>query len=84
MEKQDTIIVNLTDLYRIIRQMRKDDMAYVELTISPPEAYEGDVIPAQVALSGIKSSDPDFFVDYESVEAADVPRPRGVMSRNTL
>ena len=80
----DEIIVNLNDLYNIIRRMRRDDMTYVELHICPPEVMDGKSYPASLDISGIQSSRLNVSVDYDSIDASDVPFPTSGMSRNML
>ena len=72
----DDIWVNLNDLYQIIRRMRKDDIATVHLSINDPEEDEGEVIPASLSVSGIKSADPDTELEY--AEPDDLPAIEGL------
>ena len=71
MEKQDTIIVNLTELYKVIRQMRKDNMYLVQLQIVPPDEAGGEPLPAALSFSGISSIQKDYMVDYDPIDAVD-------------
>lgn len=80
----DTITVNLNDLYQLIRRMRRDDMAYVTLSILPPEVIDGESCPASLELEGIRSSEPDIAVNYDSLDAVSVPVASTSMSRNML
>lgn len=84
LDKQDTIVVNLNDLYKTIRQMRRNDMSYAQLTILPGGADEFGTFPASLHFAGISSSIPDFAVEYEPLDASDVPVPKGMMSSNNL
>lgn len=82
MESQDHIIVNLTDLYKTIRQMRKDDMYLVDLMILPPGEDDGEAYPASLNIGGISSSDMSCLVDYDSLDAVEVDSPSTFMSSN--
>ena len=80
----DTIVVNLTELYQIIREMRKHDMSYIELSIAPPDEFAGEQYPASLDIAGIKSSEPSVRVEYDSIDAVDVPPPSGGISSNLI
>jgi hypothetical protein len=82
LESQDHIIVNLTDLYKTIRQMRKDDMYLVDLMILPPGEDDGEAYPASLNIGGISSSDMSCLVDYDSLDAVEVDSPSTFMSSN--
>jgi hypothetical protein len=82
LESQDHIIVNLTDLYKTIRQMRKDDMYLVDLMILPPGEDDGEAYPASLNISGISSSAMSCLVDYDSLVAVEVDSPSTFMSSN--
>ena len=71
MDKQDTIIVNLTELYKVIRQMRKDNMYLVRLQIVPPDDGGGEPLPAALSFTGVSSIQKDFLVDYDPIDAVD-------------
>lgn len=80
----DKIIINLNDLYDVVRRMRRDDMSYVELQLCPAEVIDGELCPASLEISGIRSSNPDMAVDYDSIDASAISAPRSFMSRNML
>lgn len=80
----DEIIINLNDLYNIVRRMRRDDMTYADLRICPPEVIDGELCPASLEIYGISSSSPDMAIDYDSIDASAVSTPHSFMSRNML
>lgn len=82
MALQNHIVVNLTDLYKIIRQMRKDDMFLVDLMILEPGEDDGEAYPASLSIGGIASSDMSCLVDYDSLDAVEVDSPSSFMSSN--
>ena len=82
MASEGHIVVNLTDLYRIIRQMRKDDMYLVDLMILPPGDDNGEAYPASLDIGGISSSDMSCLVGYDSLDAVDVDFVSGSCSSN--
>ena len=82
MESLNHIVVNLTDLYRVIRQMRKDDMYLVDLMILEPGEDDGEAYPASLNIGGISSSDMTCLVDYDSLDAVEVDSPSTFASSN--
>lgn len=65
----DSVVVRVSDLRAKIQDLRRDGMDYVEVSISEPDDFEGEIIPACVYLSGCKVSDTHVWTDYEPVEA---------------
>ena len=78
----DEITVNLTPLYNHIRHMRKNDVAYVVVRISPPDEIDGESFPASLDLTGICSAEPDHGIEYDPIDAVEVPMPSGFISSN--
>ena len=79
-----TITVDLTQLYTLIRRMRRDDMTYVSLSIDPPDDAGGISLPACLSVSGIRSAEPDVAVEYDPIDAVPIDPPSGVVSRAAL
>ena len=72
MEKQDHIIVSVDELLEQLNLMRDDGYSYVELSIAPPDDCDGEALPARIDLAGLMPDDPSGFVDYDSIDAADI------------
>lgn len=60
------IVVPVSSLHKLIKELRADKMDYVELSILEPDEEEGD--PACLFPSGFNSSDLDMQVDYDTID----------------
>lgn len=67
----DSIILKVSELRSCIQTLRRDGIEYVELSILEPDEYDGDIIPATLEISGCKFNNPDFWLDYEGLEAVE-------------
>lgn len=65
----DSIIVKVSDIRACIQEVRRDGMDYVEISISDPDKFDGEIIPACVNISGYKLGNAGMWVDYDPVEA---------------
>ena len=65
----DSIVVRVSDLRAQIQNLRKVGMDYVEVSISEPDEFDGETIPACLYLSGCKLSDTHVWTDCYPVEA---------------
>lgn len=72
MDKLDHIIVSVDDLLEQVKLMHDDGIEFVELSIAPPDEFDGETLPARLDLSGLMPDDPTGLVDYDSIDAADV------------
>lgn len=63
----DEIVVKVSDLFEIAKQLHQDDMQYVHLMLLEAE----DDLPASIAVKAIKSASSDDAVDYEAIEAVE-------------
>lgn len=62
-------VIPVSELARLVKELRRDGMDYVELTLlegDPPPA--ADPSPSCISFHGIQKSDPDFSVDYEEID----------------
>lgn len=76
------ISINLNDLYNLVRRMRRDDMAYAILRISPPEVIDGEQYPSCLEFVGVRSSNLDVGVDYDFLDSAEISLPDTLVSRS--
>ena len=67
----DSRIVSVSELRSCLQDIRRDGMDYVELSISEPDEFDGDIIPSLLHLSGCKKHDDTMWVDYEPIESID-------------
>lgn len=65
----DTIVVSVSELRSRLQDIRRDGMEYVMLSISEPDEFDGEVIPASIALSACKAHDTNVWADYDEVES---------------
>lgn len=72
MEILDHITVSVADLLEQVELMRNDGVKYVELSISPPDTLDGEVVPACLNLEGLMPDDPTGAIGYDPIDAADV------------
>lgn len=63
----DEIVVKVSDLFEIAKQLHQDDMQYVRLMLLEAE----DDLPASISVKAIKSTSSDNAVDYEPIEAVE-------------
>lgn len=63
----DEIVVKVSDLFRIVKQLHQDDMQYVRLMLLEAE----DDLPASISVKAIESASSDDAVDYEAIEAVE-------------
>lgn len=64
----DRIVVSVSELLALAKELDADGMDYVELTILEPQEDDGDVIPASLWASAFKASSPDITTDYDDIE----------------
>lgn len=64
----NTIVVNVDELFNQIKEMKNDGMKYVELLILEAENFENDIIPKTLSLSASESFPIYSSVDYEMIE----------------
>lgn len=72
MESLDHITVSVSDLLEQVEAMRGDGVKFVELSILPPDALDGEALPASLSLSGLMPDDPSGLIDYGTIDASDV------------
>lgn len=63
----DEIVVKVSDLFEIAKQLHQDGMQYVRLMLLEAE----DDLPALISVKAIKSASSDDAVDYEAIEAVE-------------
>ncbi len=63
----DEIVVKVSDLFEIAKQLHQDDMQYVRLMLLEAE----DDLPASISVKAIQSASSDNAVDYEPIEAVE-------------
>lgn len=63
----DEIVVKVSDLFEIAKQLHQDDMQYVRLMLLEAE----DDLPASISVKAIESASSDDAVDYEAIEAVE-------------
>lgn len=68
--RSDSIVVSVPELLEQLEYMRDDGMAFVELSIAPPDIEEG--APARLDLSAVGLEKGAALVDYDSIDAADI------------
>lgn len=64
----ENIVVSVSDLLKLAKDLESDGMEYVQLSVLDPDEDDGEVIPASLLASGFKASMPDFRTDYEEIE----------------
>lgn len=64
----DRIVIPVSELLSLAKELETDGMDYVELSILEPQDDEGEVIPASLWVSAFKSSMPEMRVDYDDIE----------------
>lgn len=64
----DDIVVSVSELLKLAKELEADGMEYVELSTLEPQEEDGEVIPACLWASGFKSSMPDVRTDYEGID----------------
>lgn len=64
----DHIVIPVSSLISLVKELETDKMEYVSLSMLEPEEFDGDIIPASLLVSGFKSSTPNFHTDYETIE----------------
>ena len=71
-EMLDHIVVTVEELLEQLELMRDDGMRFVELSIAPPEEYDGEMLPARLDLSAVEDPEAPVLTDYDPIDAADV------------
>jgi len=61
------LTLKISDLQTHLKEMKRDGMEYVELSLFDSEEIDGDIMPPGLSLSGFKSDESDMRVDYEEV-----------------
>lgn len=61
----NSITVKVNNLWSVLNLMKKEGMSQVNLTLCEADGGE----PAFISFNAVSQNDPDFFVDYDSVEA---------------
>lgn len=62
----DHIVIPVSSLCNLAKELKEDHMDYVELTILDPD--EEDDAPACLSPSAFKSSDSDMQIEYDSID----------------
>ena len=75
----DSITVPLTALSKAIKQMRSDDMDYVEIMLmdaEPADDPNDEPEPACIHFSAFQAHDPSFYTEYDDcdIPAVDVDK----------
>lgn len=68
----NSIILKVSDLRTRVQELRRDGIEYVELSIM--DSYtdpDDELIPSSLEFSGCKFNEPDFWFDYEGLEAVE-------------
>ena len=65
----DSIIVKVSDIRACIQEARRDGMDYVKISISDPDEFDGEILPACIDIAGCKLRNTGMWVDYDPVEA---------------
>lgn len=66
---RDSIIVSVSELRSLVKDVRRSGKDYVQISILEPLDDEDDPEPAELSLSAFDSSDPSMCIDYESIYA---------------
>jgi hypothetical protein len=65
---RDSIVLSVSDLLETIQLVASDGLDTVELAILDSELdSDGELMPAELWISGFHSSDPSAGIDYESL-----------------
>lgn len=62
----DKITINARELIKIVNEIKKDNMDYIEISIVESD---GDDLPHFVALSAWTKENPEISVDYDEIDA---------------
>lgn len=66
--ERDSIIVSVSELRSLIQDIRRSGSDYVKISISEEDVIDGEPYPAELNFSACKSSAPDIWFDFESLE----------------
>ena len=68
---RDSIIVSVSELRALIKDVRRSGKEYVKLSILDPLDDEDDdaVVPAELLLYAFNPNDPNILIDYGSIYA---------------
>jgi hypothetical protein len=65
----DTIIVRVSELRARIQDARRDGADYVQLTISDPDEFDGDIIPTSLSIRSCRVNNLAVWNEYDDIDA---------------
>lgn len=67
----DSIVIKVSDLYSLAKQLKDDKMEYVHLSLLEEDFVDNERIPPSIEVSATESKDSVCAVDYDGIEAVE-------------
>jgi hypothetical protein len=66
----DAIVVSVKDLFNKVREIKNDNMDFVEVSLLDPFIDDGETVPPSLGFDAWSKNDDYLSVNYESIEGS--------------
>ena len=67
----DSIVIKVSDLYSLAKQLKDDKMEYVHLLLLEEDCDDNERIPPSIAVTATKGKDSLYDFDYDGIQAVE-------------